>query len=100
MAPRMSNGTFAVAKTSGEDPNLFPILLGPAPSLMREDGCAMAHRALGESSSIKDSPGEASAPSLTSPPSTRAPLACQRSQLQGTQAPGRYPGSDRAAPGP
>jgi len=59
---------------------------------MREDGCAMAHRALGESSSIKDSPGEASAPSLTCPPRTGARLAWQRSQLRVSQARVRYPG--------
>jgi len=52
----------------------------------------MAHRALGESSSIKDSPGEASAPSLTCPPRTGVRLAWQRSQLRVSQARVRYPG--------
>src|SRR5215472_10325686 len=61
------------AKTSGK----HPILFRPRPSLIREDGCAKAHRALGESSSIKGSPGDASAPSYTRLPRTGARLAWQ-----------------------
>ena len=44
---------------SGNDLNAFPILSRSVPSLMPEDGGAKAHRALGESSPIKDSPGDA-----------------------------------------